>query len=78
MADPDFDALAAQATDILQRYIRVDTTNPPGNEELAADFLAEILKSEGIESHEADLGAGPSEPLRDASGLRQTRSRWCC
>lgn len=50
MADPDFDALAAQATDILQRYIRINTTNPPGNEELAADFLAGILEQGGVES----------------------------
>ncbi len=50
MSAPDWDALAAEVRDILQRYIRVDTSNPPGNEERAADFLAEILKSEGIES----------------------------
>ncbi len=50
MSEPDWDALASEAVDILQRYIRVDTSNPPGNEELAADFLADILKSEGIES----------------------------
>src|SRR5689334_19032757 len=52
MTDPDFDALAAEATEILQRYIRIDTTNPPGNEGMAADFLAGILKTEGIESRE--------------------------
>lgn len=50
MADPDFDSLAAQAADILQRYIRINTTNPPGNEELATDFLAAILSAEGVES----------------------------
>jgi acetylornithine deacetylase/succinyl-diaminopimelate desuccinylase-like protein len=50
MTGPDFDAMAAEAADILQRYIRVNTTNPPGSEELAADFLAAILASDGIES----------------------------
>lgn len=50
MSEPDFDILAAEVTDILQRYIRINTSNPPGNEELAADFLAEILKSEGLDS----------------------------
>jgi acetylornithine deacetylase/succinyl-diaminopimelate desuccinylase-like protein len=49
-AEPNFDAMAEQAADILQRYIRVNTTNPPGNEELAADFLATLLQAEGIES----------------------------
>ncbi len=50
MADIDWDALATEATDILQRYIRLDTSNPPGNEEIAADFLAGILASEGVDS----------------------------
>jgi acetylornithine deacetylase/succinyl-diaminopimelate desuccinylase-like protein len=50
VSEIDFDALASEVVEILQRYIRVDTTNPPGNEERAADFLAELLASEGIES----------------------------
>ena len=33
---------------ILQDYIRIDTTNPPGNETEAAKYLAEILKREGF------------------------------
>lgn len=57
MSDIDWEAVAAEATDILQRYIRVNTTNPPGNETLAADFLAEILHAEGILSRK--VGATP-------------------
>src|SRR3989304_3656878 len=52
MSDIDWDAVAAEAVDILQRYLRLDTTNPPGNEERAADFLAEILLAEGIPSRQ--------------------------
>ncbi len=33
---------------ILRDYIRIDTTNPPGNEMAAARFLAEILEREGL------------------------------
>jgi acetylornithine deacetylase/succinyl-diaminopimelate desuccinylase-like protein len=33
----------------LQEYIQIDTTNPPGNEREAAEFLAAILRGEGIE-----------------------------
>ncbi|MCH8063480.1 MAG: M20/M25/M40 family metallo-hydrolase [Chloroflexi bacterium] len=40
-----------QATDLLSRYIRFDTTNPPGNEAEAAQFLAQTLSDEGIDSH---------------------------
>lgn len=50
MPEIDFDALAAEAIDLLQRYVRINTTNPPGNEALAADFLADVLATEGIES----------------------------
>lgn len=35
----------------LQGYLRIDTTNPPGREHLAAAYLAGILKREGIPSH---------------------------
>jgi len=36
------------AVDLLCRYIRLDTSNPPGNEHLATAFFEQILKSEGI------------------------------
>ncbi len=52
----DWDALQAEAVDLLCRYIRIDTSNPPGRERAAADFLAGILASEGIESTTYDAG----------------------
>jgi len=33
----------------LQALIRLETVNPPGNETLAAEYLADILRDEGIE-----------------------------
>jgi len=51
-----WDALQAEAVDLLCRYIRIDTSNPPGRERAAADFLAGILASEGIESTTYDAG----------------------
>jgi acetylornithine deacetylase/succinyl-diaminopimelate desuccinylase-like protein len=41
--------LAAEATDLLSRLIRVDTTNPPGNETAAAELLREYLEANGVE-----------------------------
>lgn len=35
--------------DWLQELIRIDTTNPPGNEIHAVDYIREILEQEGIE-----------------------------
>ena len=39
---------------LLQKYLRVDTTNPPGNESCAVAFFAEILKAEGISFETAE------------------------
>jgi acetylornithine deacetylase/succinyl-diaminopimelate desuccinylase-like protein len=38
------------AVDWMQQYLRVDTTNPPGNEMRAVTFLKGILDREGIEN----------------------------
>ncbi len=37
-----------EATRLLQEYVRIDTSNPPGDTRKAADFLAGILEREGI------------------------------
>src|ERR1700740_281070 len=34
----------------MQQYLRIDTTNPPGNEMHAAQFFKKILDAEGIEN----------------------------
>ncbi len=45
----DWDSVRSEVTRYLQDLIRIDTTNPPGNETRAAEYLAGILKREGIE-----------------------------
>lgn len=42
------DSLQQEAVQILQDYLRIDTTNPPGNELATAEFLQHILRKEGI------------------------------
>ncbi|HEV8180329.1 MAG TPA: M20/M25/M40 family metallo-hydrolase [Gaiellaceae bacterium] len=42
-------ALRDEVTDLLQRLIRVDTTNPPGNETAAAELLRDYLEPTGLE-----------------------------
>jgi acetylornithine deacetylase/succinyl-diaminopimelate desuccinylase-like protein len=37
-----------EVADLLQRLIRLDTTNPPGNETLAADLLRDYLEANGV------------------------------
>ena len=40
--------LREEATDLLQRLIRLDTVNPPGNETLAAELLRGYLADSGV------------------------------
>ena len=40
----------AEAEQALIQYIRIDTSNPPGNETAGAKFLQELLVKEGIEA----------------------------
>ena len=57
----DWNALQAESVRHLQEYIRVNTSNPPGNEIEGARFLKTILEREGIEAmilDTAELGAG--------------------
>jgi acetylornithine deacetylase/succinyl-diaminopimelate desuccinylase-like protein len=46
----DWKEVTEEATGLLCRYITVDTSNPPGNEEAAALFLADILRGEALEA----------------------------
>ncbi len=48
-SDIDWDAATEEATELLSQYIRINTTNPPGNEEPAARFLEKILRENGID-----------------------------
>jgi acetylornithine deacetylase/succinyl-diaminopimelate desuccinylase-like protein len=42
-------SLRAEVTDLLSRLIRLDTTNPPGNETAAAELLRDYLEASGVE-----------------------------
>jgi acetylornithine deacetylase/succinyl-diaminopimelate desuccinylase-like protein len=42
--------LREEATDLLQRLIRLDTVNPPGNETFAAELLRDYLAESGVEA----------------------------
>jgi len=57
----DWGALARESQTILADYLRINTTNPPGNEFLAARFLKGILDREGIEAQILDtIELGPN------------------
>ena len=56
----DWSALGTQGLTLFQNLLRFDTTNPPGNEHLATDYLAEILRKEGLEPWVAESAPGRS------------------
>lgn len=45
----------------MQDYLRIDTTNPPGNELRAAAFLKKILDAEGIENRVFEYAPGRAD-----------------
>ena len=48
--ESDWKTLGDEAGALLSRYIRINTTNPPGNEIVAARWLAAVLQRDGIEA----------------------------
>ena len=44
----DWTKLQADAVTLLQEYVRIDTSNPPGDTRKTADFLEAVLKRDGI------------------------------
>jgi len=45
----NWESVRKEAVGYLQNLIRLNTTNPPGNEILAAEYIADVLRREGIE-----------------------------
>ena len=63
------------AVDWMQQYLRIDTTNPPGNEMRAAQFFKKILDQEGIENQVFEYQPGRADlwavlPHRTAQAKR--------
>jgi len=55
---PDWQALQNEAIQKLTAYIAVNTTNPPGNEILAAQWYAKIFQAEGVPFEIAESAQG--------------------
>jgi len=57
----DYDRLRDETAQLLSQYLRINTSNPPGNELATALWLKEVLAKEGIEGQvldTAELGQG--------------------
>lgn len=56
----DTSALAREAQEWLVELVKINTTNPPGNEQVAAKVIAGILTKEGITPELLDVAPGRS------------------
>src|SRR5215831_15452367 len=45
---PDFSAAQTEAVKFLGELVKIDTSNPPGNETRAAEYIKGVLAAEGI------------------------------
>jgi acetylornithine deacetylase/succinyl-diaminopimelate desuccinylase-like protein len=57
-AQIDWTKVRTEAVQMLQELIRIDTTNPPGNERAAALYLQKMLESDGIETRVLEVAPG--------------------
>ena len=65
---PDWKSVEAEALKTLQSYVRINTSNPPGDVTKAADFLAAILTREGIDVKRYESGPARSILLARLKG----------
>jgi len=67
------DAAQAEAVHFLADLVRIDTQDPPGDESRVANYLAGVLKSEGIESEILEPVAGRASIVARLKGSGKKR-----
>ncbi|HIA91090.1 MAG TPA: M20/M25/M40 family metallo-hydrolase, partial [Candidatus Marinimicrobia bacterium] len=60
-AEPNWEKTSMETVDLLQQYLRIDTSNPPGDVRLAAQWFANIFEKEGISF---EIFTVPEDPRR--------------
>jgi len=70
MENVDWAALGKETTQVLSELIQIDTTNPPGNEYKAIEYLRKKLSQEGIASEVLESERGRSNLIARLKGKR--------
>ncbi len=65
---PDFDKARAEAVEHLAALVKLDTSNPPGNEILAAEYIKRVLDREGIASEIIESAPGRASIVARLAG----------
>jgi hypothetical protein len=73
----DYDKLQAETAQRLSEYLRINSSNPPGNELATARWLKQVLEREGIEGQildTAELGQGRANFYARLKGSRSGKA----
>jgi acetylornithine deacetylase/succinyl-diaminopimelate desuccinylase-like protein len=70
---PDWNAVEREAIQTIQSYVRINTSNPPGDVTKAADFLMGIFEREGIQARRFESAPGRSIVLARLTGSGAAR-----
>ena len=65
---PDFDKARAEAVEHLSALVKIDTSNPPGNEIKAAEYIKQVLDREGIASEIFESAPGRASIVARLAG----------
>ncbi len=65
---PDWENVTGEVAELLSKLIKIDTTNPPGNETQAAEFLRNFLSREGFDPLLLESSEGRGNVIAKLSG----------
>ena len=68
----DWAAVETESAQLLSRYLQFDTTNPPGNERAAVEFLAEVLRQRGFEPRLIESAPGRANLVTRLPGRKRS------
>jgi acetylornithine deacetylase/succinyl-diaminopimelate desuccinylase-like protein len=68
VGDLDWTRASAEALRCLSDLLKIDTSNPPGNERPAADYLAAVLAREGIPHQRLESAPGRTSVVARLTG----------
>ena len=68
LENTDWARAEVESTLLMSRYLATDTVNPPGNEALGAQFIAETLAEEGLESRIVEFAPGRASVFSKLQG----------
>src|SRR5687767_8735522 len=74
-ADIDWEAAGAEALGYFRDLLRIDTTNPPGNERAAVDYLARVLRREGVPFEVVESAPGRANLVARLTGQGNSASK---